>query len=70
VPRVPKKEVAINPINPRAGWDARFALEQKSSIVSSILIRLKPHLVSHRAWYFLILFQTFLWPRFSNRPVK
>jgi hypothetical protein len=46
---VPKKEAAINPINPRMSWDARFAPGRKSSVSRSILIRLRPRLAGSTA---------------------
>jgi hypothetical protein len=45
----PKKEVAINPINPRMGWEARFDPGRKSSISRSFLTRFRPRLAGSNA---------------------
>jgi len=47
---VPKKEVAINPINPLSELDARPAPVRKSSIPRSILIRSGPRLAGSYAF--------------------
>ena len=51
-PRVPKKEISIdriNPINPRGELDARFCSGRKLSISRSILVRLRPRLAGSAA---------------------